>query len=853
MNESVGYFRKRLSQVSIPWVFDRHVVKNVVIRSGPANKANLIGGITSMIMQMVKHYPPGHVRFLMIDPVGLGQNFSAFHALADHDDKLISSKVWSNKSQIADQLDLLVEHIEAVVQKYLRADYENIDEYNHHAGEIAEPFRFVFIQDFPENFDKESVLALERIMTNGPRCGVHVFLSWDVEKELPYGVKMDVLLKTADQLEFQDGALRMGASPSTNLSALFFHMDKAQNAAVISDIVTEHGRYAADGARVKVPYEKMMQRVFAEEHGYLRNVRAGWQMKNSDLLAIPLGPAGARKIQLLVLGGKGTTAHHVLLVGKTGAGKSNLLHVLIMSLAELYSPDDLSVMLMDFKKGVEFKDYATFRLPHASVVAIESEIEFGLSVLRGLDSELTQRGDLFRQNAVQELSGFREKTGDKMARVLVIVDEFHELFAEEGAESREALAIIERIVRQGRSFGIHLVLASQSIAGIHLPRAILDQIGVRIVMQCSDADARTILADDNTGARLLDHAGEAIYNDKNGLIEANNIFQVALMDPSDRVARLKALYAKMVETYSGDQKIIRGPFVFEGSEPVKLSDCRALIDLVGTWPPKDRVKSLKVWVGEPIAMLPTHSIPLKPQSGANLLIVDRDEQLAFGVMQGLLLSILAQETPETVLIHFVNLAAADSDWVEYPDFFANSFPHPFVCYPRREIASLLVGLAEGVDKRLNHENRSRPRIFLVIFGIQRARDLRLRDTFSFSAGEEQDAEHDHLERILRDGPEVGVHTLIWCDTLQSVGKILNGQEMNEVGLRISGPLSAGDSVKFFDDPVASKLNRDNRMLCYDDDRIGAYTQIRPFLPTSKGWLEELGKTYRKLWRSRKKG
>ena len=84
---------------------------------------------------------------------------------------------------------------------------------------------------------------------------------------------------------------------------------------------------------------------------------------------------GHARLQHLELGSG--TAQHVLIAGKTGSGKSNLLHVLITNSALLYSPDHLQLYLIDFKKGVEFKIYASYQLPHARVIAIESEREFG--------------------------------------------------------------------------------------------------------------------------------------------------------------------------------------------------------------------------------------------------------------------------------------------------------------------------------------------------------------------------------------------------------------------------------------------------------------------------------------------
>src|SRR5690606_15873318 len=122
-------------------------------------------------------------------------------------------------------------------------------------------------------------------------------------------------------------------------------------------------------------------------------------------LRVAIGRTGATKLQQLALG-KGTK-QHVLVAGKTGSGKSTLFHVMITNLALWHSPDQVEFYLVDFKKGVEFKCYGTQRLPHARVVAIESDREFGLSVLERVDEELRRRGDLFRKLGVQDVAGFK--------------------------------------------------------------------------------------------------------------------------------------------------------------------------------------------------------------------------------------------------------------------------------------------------------------------------------------------------------------------------------------------------------------------------------------------------------------
>ena len=187
-----------------------------------------------------------------------------------------------------------------------------------------------------------------------------------------------------------------------------------------------------------------------------------WSEITTDELRVPIGRSGATKLQYLEVGR--ATRQHALIAGKTGSGKSTLFHVIITNLALWCSPEQVEFYLVDFKKGVEFKCYANRRLPHARVVAIESDRAFGLSVLQRVDEELRRRGDLFRQVGAQDLAGYKRAGGtEAMPRSLLIIDEFQEFFVEEDRVSQGAAVLLDRIVRQGRAFGIHVLLGSPGL------------------------------------------------------------------------------------------------------------------------------------------------------------------------------------------------------------------------------------------------------------------------------------------------------------------------------------------------------------------------------------------------------
>src|SRR5207247_6529653 len=110
-----------------------------------------------------------------------------------------------------------------------------------------------------------------------------------------------------------------------------------------------------------------------------------------------------------------------------------------------------------------------------------------------------------------------------------------EFFIEEDKLAGEAALLLDRLVRQGRAFGLHVLLGSQTLGGAYsLARATIDQMAVRIALQCSEADAHLILSKDNSAARLLSRPGEAIYNSSGGLLERNHLLRVVSLSDHER-------------------------------------------------------------------------------------------------------------------------------------------------------------------------------------------------------------------------------------------------------------------------------------------------------------------------------
>ncbi len=209
----------------------------------------------------------------------------------------------------------------------------------------------------------------------------------------------------------------------------------------------------------------------------------------------------------------GEAQNHTLICGRSGSGKSNFLHVLIQNLAFYYTPNEIQLFLLDYKEGVEFNAYAKEGiLEHARLVSVASSVGFGVGFLSWLCKEMQKRAELFKQFDVKDLSDYR-KHGE-MPRLIVVVDEFQVLFSDSTSKEKErAERYLTTILKKGRSYGVHLILATQTMRGPGINNSLMSQIANRIALPMDAEDSDSILSDD-VACELV--RPEGIFNNNGG-------------------------------------------------------------------------------------------------------------------------------------------------------------------------------------------------------------------------------------------------------------------------------------------------------------------------------------------------
>ena len=211
---------------------------------------------------------------------------------------------------------------------------------------------------------------------------------------------------------------------------------------------------------------------------------------------------------------------HILLGGSTGSGKSVLLKLLIMQCVK----KDADVFIADFKGGVDF-------LPiwHEKCNIITEENTL-LEILTGLVNELENRKHVFREYVCANISEYNKMNAPKIKRIVFACDEVAEVLDKTGLskDAKELVTQIEGklsiIARQGRAFGIHLILATQRPDANILTGQIRNNIDFRVCGRADNVLSQIIL--DNT------NAAEQIPKDSQGLFITHDgvIFKGYLFD-----------------------------------------------------------------------------------------------------------------------------------------------------------------------------------------------------------------------------------------------------------------------------------------------------------------------------------
>ncbi|GAA9420584.1 FtsK/SpoIIIE domain-containing protein [Helicobacter pylori] len=443
--------------------------------------------LREMLMRLLSSAPLVQLEVILVDALSLGSIFNlARRLLNKNNDFIYQQRILTESKEIEEVLKHLYEYLKVNLQEKL-AGYKDFADYNEKAQDPL-PLKALFLSGV-DSLSKDALYYLEKIMRFGSKNGVLSFVNLESEKNN----------KSAEDLKRYAEFFKDRTS---------FERLKYLSVEVINDhgIQSKHMQDFAD--KIKAYYEK--KKAVKRELKDLQKDEKFWTESSQFKVSVPVGWDINHKEVCFEIG---EAQNHTLICDHSGSGKSNFLHVLIQNLAFYYAPNEVQLFLLDYKEGVEFNAYvADTPLEHARLVSVASSVGYGMSFLSWLCKEMQKRADRFKQFNVKDLSDYRKH--EKMPRLIVVIDEFQVLFSDKSTQVKGSVErSLNTLLKKGRSYGVRLVLATQTMRDGKIDSSIKAQIANRIALPM-DADDSTKILDDDVACEI--QKPEAIFNNNGG-------------------------------------------------------------------------------------------------------------------------------------------------------------------------------------------------------------------------------------------------------------------------------------------------------------------------------------------------
>jgi hypothetical protein len=121
---------KPKKSVVVPALLELPRASSMLLEFQREGRDEALDALRAVMMRLFTSLPPGQVHFTIFDPVGLGESFAGFMHAGDYRDTLVGGRIWTETNQLQHQLEELTQHMENVIQKYPRNEFETIERYN---------------------------------------------------------------------------------------------------------------------------------------------------------------------------------------------------------------------------------------------------------------------------------------------------------------------------------------------------------------------------------------------------------------------------------------------------------------------------------------------------------------------------------------------------------------------------------------------------------------------------------------------------------------------------------------------------------------------------------------------------
>lgn len=711
----------------------------------------------------------------------------------------------------------------------MRGTTKSLVEFRKKTNQPIGIYRIVVLLDFPKGIDERSFSTLLSLAKSAPNAGVSFLFMHNADIAHPQWIHVEELKKSCTALRADD--TRCICESIKNLEICIPKVE-------IEKIVT-----GVDDLVFRIAKEFTPPVLFTK----LESTNTAWLASSAEGISFVLGSSGLDPIEVR-LGDEKSQKHNVLISGAVGQGKSNLIKVIIHSLCSRYSPDELNLYLLDFKEGVTLFPFSNLGtpdyLPHAKVLGLESDRDFGLAVLSYLENEFNRRAKLFKKYGDNIAKYRAANPNDVMPRIVLIIDEFHFMFNINDELGEKAANKLEALARKGRAYGIHLILASQSITGASAllikEDGVFGQFPIRIALKNHLAESYATFVQGNDAATKLRIRGQAVINSDYGSIDSNQFFMVAWASDGDFNDMRKEWWKRAKEATVP-------PMIFNGGDRLRISksvlslrNYREKIITEGNNP--------VVLLGNPISVIQNPvAISMSDDAGRNIAILgagdsetlnlhdDKATNNAIGIIQSIAISLALQHSngnARFIAFDLLDKVLAKNNNQDLWLSLMERLGFPIELVQKNDVPETLNNLASSLADRSDTDDI----VYILGFAMDRSGNIGKQDPISLASA------LDSFRQILREGSMRGVHFIGWWSNIASysshIGYGNEGYIETKIILRLDE--SATQSVL---GPFVHWSVRENRALVLDQTQLTEILTIIPFSPITKEDVQKITSSY----------
>ncbi|MTD58432.1 FtsK/SpoIIIE domain-containing protein [Amycolatopsis pithecellobii] len=742
--------------VAVPLLDESHLA----ITTAPKTRATAESLVETLLLRVLSSVEPGAVRVHLWDVGQLTAVLPNLYPLSR-----TSAITIYDPARLDDLLDELAGYIRRTHAQTMQAGHHSLRSMRESLGQRTEPWRIAVFFGNGEDWTREQLRELKRIAGGALAAGISL-IGVDLPTMFGGGVENIRLLDEHHAVSSMTGGdITIDLDPPIPPSA-----------------VSSAAHRLADALIAKQGGPRSFPDLLPAELG---------QESSARELRAPVGFFEGDPVEVVI--GDGTP--HALIGGPSGSGKTNFLYALLGSLAARYPPSELALYLLDFKEGVSFAGLAPGRrdaswLPHARLIGVNvnTDREFGLALLRFLADELRRRSAAAKEHEVTDLAALRQQDPDgHWPRIVAVIDEFQYLFAGRDAVTNQATALLEDIARRGRAQGIHLILASQDIAGIDAfwgKPAVFEQCTLRIAMP----KARRVLAETNNAA-VAAPKWHAVVNHDSGIAHGNQLAHVP--DASGRDI-FSSLQRKLWEQYADEHQ---RPRLFDGAHSPILEHVPAFAALT----PGSRPRAL---LGQSIDVEDTAcAVELFSAPGRNLAVLGTAAAEALSIMDAAAKSLARQYHPHEVEFLVSCLVDRCAPPVDHLVQTLKAEGHLVEVLHEEELGERMAKLTEEPSAHTR---------MLLLYGVDSALPL-----LEAKKPGELKSGLDHFRTVLKQGPTRNVHTLGWWRSTARLKDTLGFTGTDDIGAWAALDVQGAELSQFAAGQVVPWSPRPGRALFFD--------------------------------------